>query len=110
MPADPSFLAEIPLFATLDEDERNVLASQTAARTLTSGETLFRAGQPGDALFIVSQGAVELFATDTSGNKILFHTATRGEYFGELSLIDGGPRTANAVATEETELVAVDRE
>jgi CRP/FNR family transcriptional regulator, cyclic AMP receptor protein len=110
MTADPSFLREVPLFASLDEDELKVLASAVGERALAAGETLFRAGEPGDALFIVRQGAVELFATDTTGHKIVFHTATGGEYFGELSLLDSGPRTATAQATEPTELFAVDRD
>src|SRR5688572_24106887 len=110
MPADPSFLAEVPLFASLDEDERNLLANAAAVRSLSAGQVLFRTGEPGDELFIVRSGAVELFDHDTTGQKIVLHTALPGEYFGELSLLDGGARTAAAAATEDTELVAVDRE
>ena len=110
MPADPSFLAEVSLFASLDEDERKVLAGAAATRSLAAGEILFRAGEPGDELYVVRSGAVELYDNDTTGQKIVLHTAVPGEYFGELSLLDGGARTAAAVATEETELISVDRE
>jgi uncharacterized membrane protein len=110
MRADPSFLAEIPLFASLDDDERKVLANAASARTLAPGTILFRTGEPGDELYVVRSGAVELYDHDTTGQKIVLHTAAPGEYFGELSLLDGGPRTAAAMAIEETEVIAVDRE
>jgi CRP/FNR family cyclic AMP-dependent transcriptional regulator len=110
MAADPSFLAEVPLFSSLDEDELKVLASAVGERELASGDILFRAGEPGDALFIIRSGAIELYATDTTGQKIVFHTAKNGEYFGELSLLDSGARTATAQAVEPTELFTVDRD
>lgn len=110
MTADPSFLAQVPLFSSLDEEELKVLVSAVGERSLAVGDVLFRAGEPGDALFVVRSGAVELFATDTTGNKIVFHTAGAGEHFGELSLLDRGARTATAVALEATELLYVDRD
>jgi CRP/FNR family transcriptional regulator, cyclic AMP receptor protein len=110
MPADPQFLSEIKLFSSLDEEERKVLAGAAAERSLAPGETLFRTGDPGDALFLVRAGAIDLFTTDTMGQKIVLHTAQPGEYFGELSLLDEGPRTATAQATEQSELVAIDRD
>jgi CRP/FNR family transcriptional regulator, cyclic AMP receptor protein len=110
MPIDSEFLAQVKLFDTLDEGEREVLAGAVAARSLVPGETLFHAGEPGDSMFIVRSGAVELFVKDTTGQKISLHTAAPVEYFGELSLFDGGPRTATAAAVEDTELVVLDRQ
>src|SRR5512143_2654030 len=110
MPADPSFLQQIQLFAKLDDDERNVLAQQMAERTIKSGESLFRIGDPGDSMFIVSTGKVELFVKDTAGQKIVLHNAVTGDFFGELSLLDGGSRTASATGLEETQLYVLDRE
>jgi uncharacterized membrane protein len=110
MPADPSFLQQIQLFGKLDDDERNVLAQAMAERTVKQGESLFRIGDPGDSMFIVSTGKVELFVKDTAGQKIVLHNAVTGDFFGELSLLDGGSRTASAVALEETALFVMDRE
>jgi len=86
-----------------------VLAAAVSGRTLAPGETLFRTGEPGDAMFIVRRGAIELSVRDTVGQKILLHTARPPDFFGELSLLDEGPRTATAEATEQTDLVVLDR-
>lgn len=110
MPADATFLSQIQLFQQLDDDERSVLAQQMAERTLAKGEVLFRAGDPGDSMFIVQSGAVELFVKDTAGQKIVLHTAQPGDIFGELSLLDGGSRTASATSVEETNVLTLDRD
>ena len=110
MPADATFLSQIQLFQQLDDDERSVLAQQMAERTLASGEVLFRAGDPGDSMFIVQSGAVELFVKDTAGQKIVLHTAQPGDFFGELSLLDGGSRTASATSVQDTNVLTLDRD
>src|SRR5262245_49185217 len=110
MAADPGFLSQIHLFDQLDDDERGVLAQAMQERTLAIGESLFRLGDPGDSMFIVETGAVELFVKDTAGQKIVLHTARKGDFFGELSLLDGGSRTASATGTEAATLLVLDRE
>ncbi|HEX5062250.1 MAG TPA: DUF1003 domain-containing protein [Kofleriaceae bacterium] len=110
MPADPAFLSQIQLFAQLDDDERSVLAQQMHERLLNAGEVLFRLGEPGDSMFIVQSGAIELSVKDTAGQKIILHTATSGDFFGELSLLDEGSRTATATAVEGTNLFVLDRD
>jgi len=110
MAADPAFLAQISLFQQLDDDERGVLAQVMAEKQVAPGETLFRQGEPGDAMFIVHTGKVDLFVKDKAGQKILLHTAEAGEFFGELSLLDGGSRTATAAVTEAGTLFMIDRE
>jgi len=110
MAADTHFLSQIQLFAQLDEDERGVLGQAMNERALAPGEVLFRLGDPGDSMFIVMSGAVELFVKDMAGQKIVLHTATPGDYFGELSLLDGGSRTASAVGVEPSSLLVLDRE
>src|SRR6516165_6228711 len=86
---DPAFLAKISLFAPLDDDERAVLAQAMVDRQGKPGEVLFRAGEPGDSMFIVVEGGIELSVKDKAGQKIVLHTPTAGEFFGELSLLDG---------------------
>ena len=103
-------LAQTPLFKLMDNDERADLERVLERRTMPAGEKIFTLGEPGDALFIVGSGSVELFVKDNAGAKIVLTTCTRGEVFGELSLFDGGARTANALCSEETELFVLDRE
>jgi uncharacterized membrane protein len=110
VPADAVFLSQIQLFAQLDDDERRVLAEVMHERQITKGEVLFRLGDAGDSMFIVQAGAIELFVKDTAGQKIVLHTARPGDFFGELSLLDGGSRTASATSVEPGNLFVLDRE
>jgi CRP/FNR family cyclic AMP-dependent transcriptional regulator len=110
MTVDTTFLSQIQLFAQLDDDERGVLGQAMHERALAPGEVLFRLGDPGDSMFIVAGGAIELFVKDTAGQKIVLHTAAPGDFFGELSLLDGGSRTASAIAVEASSLLVLDRE
>jgi uncharacterized membrane protein len=110
MPTDAAFLAQIKLFAQLDDDEREVLAQVVHNKTVQPGDYLFKANEPGDSMFIVQEGAIELFVKDHSGQKIVLHIARPGDFFGELSLLDGGSRTASACAVETSQLVMLDRD
>ena len=107
---DPSFLHHIKLFATLDEDERALLAQVCTHKVVDASTMIFSAGEPGDSMFMVMNGAVELFVKDTAGQKIVLNTVRAHDHFGELSLLDGGSRTASAKATERTELCTLDRD
>jgi len=110
MVCDPAFLGEVPLFKLLDEQERTGLAAVLDLRSVAKGEVLFRTGDPGDRMFVVRHGSVEIFAQDKMGQKIIFETAGPGEQFGELALFDGGARTAAAAAVEDSEVLSLDRE
>ena len=109
MAADAALLTAVPLFERLDEEERALLAAQLEVVEVPAGETLFKRGDPGDSIFIVAEGEVEIFVNDTTGQRIVFETAKRGDFFGELSLLDGDPRSASAVAIQATRALVVDR-
>lgn len=110
MGCDVTLLSGIEFFELLQEEDRHVLASVVDSVKLEAGETLFHAGEPGESLFIVRSGSVELFIKDTVGQKIVLTIAEEGNLFGELSLLDSGPRTATAIALSETELLVLDRD
>ena len=110
MACTPELLAEFELFEHVIEQDRASLAEFIDIRSLAAGETLFKAGEPGESLYIVREGEVELFIRDTAGQKILLAIAGKGEVFGELALLDRGPRTATAMALADTELLELDRE
>src|ERR1044071_4542727 len=110
MGCDVSLLAGIEIFELLHGDDKRALADVVDAIKLNATETLFQAGEPGDALFVVRSGSMELFIKDTAGQKIVLTVAEAGDLFGELSLLDSGPRTATAVALTETELLVLDRD
>ncbi len=110
MPADERLLAEVPFFKLLDDAERVALAAVLEEVSFRQGEFVFKFGDPGDALYLVRSGAIDLYVADTTGVKIVLTTANAGDFFGELSLLDGGPRTANALAAADTELLVLDRD
>jgi len=102
-------LAETPLFALLDEQERSALAERTDKVHFDEGTSIFRAGEPGDSMYVVRTGEVEIFFKNDTGQRIVLETARPGDFFGEISLLDGGPRTASAFAKTAVEAIRVDR-
>src|SRR4029077_17885000 len=74
---------------------------------LRRGEVLFHEGDPGDKLYIVTDGKVKLGRTSSDGRENLLAILGPGEMFGELSLFDPGPRTATATAVAETQVVSM---
>ncbi len=110
MPCTPELLADVELFEHLGEDDRARLAKFIDWRELSAGSVLFQAGQPGDAMYVIKRGEIELYIKDNAGQKIALATAGVGQIFGELALLDHGPRTATARATEDSELLALDRD
>lgn len=103
-------LAEVPLFKLLDEAERVDLARVLERRAVQAKETIFNFGEPGDSMYIVVAGRIELLIKDTTGAKIVLTVCEANDIFGELSLFDGGARTATAVALDDGELLVLDRE
>ncbi len=110
MPCEPDLLASIKMFELLNEDDRVALAKVIDELKLPQGHTLFQAGDPGDSLFIVQAGEIELFIKDTAGQKIVLTTAGPGDMFGELAMLDSGPRTATALALNDSEVLVLDRD
>lgn len=92
MPSDAESLVQVELFKLLEADDRQALAEVIDHATVAQGETLFHAGAPGESLFIVRSGEIELYIKDTVGQKIVLTIASKGDVFGELSLLDSGPR------------------
>jgi len=109
MACDPNLLTEIKMFASLDEDDRQALAEVVDKLKLDAGHTLFQAGDPGESLYVVESGEIELFIRDNAGQKIVLTVAESGDTFGELAMLDSGPRTATAAALSDSELIVLDR-
>ena len=105
-----SLLAEVPLFQLLDADERAALAQMMEQANFPAGARIFEEGEAGDRMYVVCSGGVELATTDKLGQKLVLTTASRGDLFGELSLLDHGPRTANATVIEDTEALVLSRD
>ena len=106
---EADLLKEVPLFQLLDDHERAELAAQLDVVHFPAGQTIFSYGEPGDAIFVISSGEVEVFFKNDTGERIVLEVATRGDFFGELSMLDNGTRSASVVATKDTEALRLDR-
>src|SRR5436853_517066 len=107
---EADLLKEVPLFQLLDDHERAELAAQLDAVRFGSDETIFSYGDPGDAIYVISSGEVEVFVKNDTGERVVLEVATRGDFFGELSMLDNGTRSASVIATQETQALRLDRE
>ncbi len=110
MSTSVTMLAEIPMFSLLDDNERATLAELMKIESFDSGESIFRVGDSGDSLYIVRRGRVQVFVEDDIGENILTGESGPGDVFGEISMLDGGPRTATAVTVEPSEILLLDRD
>jgi CRP-like cAMP-binding protein len=106
---DKNFLKKIPLFAELKGDDLDELAITLNRITIDEYKHIFWMDELGDRLYIIESGLVQISYTDEKGNDTVLSTLKPGDFFGELSLIDGGPHTATARTLTETVLLTLDR-
>jgi len=102
-------LKAIPLFESLEDDDLEVLANKLREVDVASGETVFAQGDEGDAVYVIEDGAVDIVA-GSGKQKVILTSLFKRQYFGELSLLDGAPRSATAIASRPTHLFALERD
>lgn len=94
-------LHSIPLFSSLSKKELKLLLEIIHNRTYVAGEFIFLQGDPGIGLYIVRDGEVEIKRKDNSGKEHTLANFIKGDFFGELALVDGEKRSASAVAVTD---------
>jgi small-conductance mechanosensitive channel/CRP-like cAMP-binding protein len=99
-------LAAVDIFAPLSVDETGMLAQAAVRHVFAPGETVIRAGEAGSSMFVVHNGRVRVQVND-NGRPRTVATLNEGDFFGEMALFTGEPRTANVVAIEETEVLEI---
>jgi small-conductance mechanosensitive channel/CRP-like cAMP-binding protein len=99
-------LSAVDIFAPLSSDELNALALDAKGRVFAPGETIIRAGDSGSSMFVVHRGSVDI-RIDSNGMQRTIKRLAEGDFFGEMALFTGEPRTANVVAAEETEVLEI---
>jgi CRP-like cAMP-binding protein len=92
------FLASVPLFAGLNDRQKQHITRRFAQRTYQTGDVIIHQGHIGIGLFIIVTGEVDVSREDGEGHKTHLATMGRGDFFGEFSLIDEAPRIATVVA------------
>ena len=104
------FLATVPLLSGLDPSEIARFAEMTRERSYPKGSVILFEDDPGDSLFLVRRGRVKVVLIGEDGREVILGLLGVGEHFGELSLIDGHPRSAHVIATEDSQLIVLRRE
>jgi CRP-like cAMP-binding protein len=103
-------IAELPLLARLSKDDRQALASRARMRSYPAATVIFREGEPGDSLHVIVSGRVRIVVSSGSGEEATVAVLGVGDCFGELSLLDGLPRSASAVTSIATRTFVVTRD
>jgi small-conductance mechanosensitive channel/CRP-like cAMP-binding protein len=102
-------LPTVPILQSLSDDERGRLAAGASIRDFGAGESIVREGAPGESLFIIGSGRCEVTAADPGGAERPLARVGRGDFFGEMSLLTGEPRSATVRAVEDTTVMEIDK-
>lgn len=95
-------LERVPLFQKLEPRQLKHIANQFGDRTFEAGQEIVKQGQGGIGLFVVVSGHAQAIRERADGEKVVVNEFGPGDFFGEMSLLDDGPRTASVIATEAT--------
>jgi CRP/FNR family transcriptional regulator, cyclic AMP receptor protein len=104
------FLATIPLFSGLPEEELERFAELTRERSYPKGSVILFQDDPGDSLFVLRAGRVKVVLIGEDGREVILGVLEPGAHFGELALIDDQPRSAHVIAMEDAQLLILRRE
>ncbi len=99
-------LAEVSLFAPLSEHEMKRIAEKVMVKLFSPDEPIVKRGQEGSSMFVIHRGAVKVQVRERGKPKVIMKL-TEGDFFGEMALFTGEPRTATVIATEETEVLEI---
>lgn len=101
------FLRQVPLFSNLNDKQLSHIAEICTKKQFRAQTVLFREREPGSAFYIVNAGSVKLYISNQSGEEKILSVFKAGDSFGELSLIDGKPRSASAQALEDSTMIVL---
>ncbi|CAN5511738.1 hypothetical protein BH20ACI3_BH20ACI3_01130 [soil metagenome] len=102
-------LRSVPLFASLDDHAATELRSLLTSKQVNSGEKLFHKGDSADAMYLIERGKVSISITDEDGREVTLAELAHGDFFGEMALIDGRQRSADASVFEDARLAVLSR-
>lgn len=103
-------IRSVPLFASLDDQAASELRNLLRTREADAGTTLFRAGDEGDAMYLIESGRIRIAVSDEDEKQIVLAELARGDFFGEMAIIDGKKRSADATVIEPGKLAVLSRE
>ncbi len=98
-------LGKIPMFATLDEELLDRIVRSSTVASFRTGSVIAKEGDEGSSLFVILKGKVEV----RRGRRVL-SKLSQGQFFGEMSILDGQPRSADVVAIDDADCLVLDRQ
>jgi len=103
-------IRSVPLFASLDDQTVGALRALLDVEQKTAGTPLFHAGDAGDAMYLIEGGRVRIHIRDADGDDVTLAELARGDFFGEMAILDGKPRSASATVSEDARLAVLPRD
>jgi CRP/FNR family cyclic AMP-dependent transcriptional regulator len=103
-------LSSIPLFSNLSNEHLELLSTQACHLSYAKNRVVIAEGDCSDSLYIVKQGRIRIYISDSDGREMLLNELSAGDYFGELSLIDHEPRSASAKTLCDCEVSVITSE
>ena len=103
-------IRSVPLFASLDDGAAGELRDLLRPREAGAGTSLFRSGDKGDAMYLIESGRIRISVSDEDQKEIILAELAQGDFFGEMAIIDGQKRSADASVTEDARLAVLSRD
>jgi CRP-like cAMP-binding protein len=104
-----ALLANNYMFQDLPEELIDRILNLSVSKKISAGETLFYKNDDGDALYGILNGRIRISTSTPGGQELVLNLIEKGEVFGEIALLDGKPRTADAIAIIDSELMVIQR-
>lgn len=104
-----SLIRQVDLFTDLDESSLELLLERSRIMTFRKNTVLMTEGETGECMYIIESGTVRIFISDDQGGELTLFIEGPGSYIGEISLLDGEPRTASAVTLENTRVLIISK-
>jgi CRP/FNR family transcriptional regulator, cyclic AMP receptor protein len=102
-------LRSVPLFASLDDNAATELRSLLQSKTVNQNNWLFHQGDSGDSMYLIESGRISISLKDEEGHEVILAELAQGDFFGEMALIDGKQRSADAKVVEDANLAILAR-
>ena len=106
---DQELLRTVPIFSELSDTDIASLARLTSRRTCPKDTVVFFENEEGDSFFCIVDGRIKVTILGDDGREVILSVLGRGDFFGEMALLDNEPRSATAIAVEDTELLSLHR-
>ena len=106
---DPKLLSDIHFFAELNDEDLSVIAKVLKEKDFKTGTTVFKEGEDGQSLYIIKRGEVKACKATPEGDLLTLTLHKDGDIFGEMSFLDGRPRSATIVAIAETKVYVLEK-